>query len=84
MIGLGFNKDGSISKNSEKAVVTPEDFDLVNSIASKKAESLARDILAGDVSVNPYQHGQENACKYCDYRSVCQFDRHLGDRFRKV
>ena len=84
VIGLGFNKDGSISKNSEKAVVTPEDFDLVNSIASKKAESLARDILAGDVSVNPYQHGQENACKYCDYRSVCQFDRHLGDRFRKV
>ena len=84
VIGLGFNKDGSISKNSEKAVVTPEDFDLVNSIASKKAESLARDILAGDVSVNPYQHGQENACKYCDYRTVCQFDRHLGDRFRKV
>ena len=84
VVSLGFNKDGSISKNSEKTVVTQEDFDLINTIAGKKAESLARDILTGDVSVNPYEYGQENACKYCDYRSICGFDRHLGDRFRKV
>lgn len=84
VINLSFKKDGGISQHSEAAVVTQEDFDLINTIASKKAETLARDILDGNVSANPYEYKSENACKYCDYKSVCQFDRHLGDRFRKV
>ena len=84
VINLDFKKDLNISKSSEKAVVTQEDFDLINTIAGKKAETLARDILAGNVEVNPYEDGRVNACTYCDYRSVCQFDRHLGDRFRKL
>ena len=84
VINLSFKKDGGISQHSESAVVTQEDFDLINTIASKKAETLARDILSGNVAAEPYEYKTENACKYCDYRSVCQFDRHLGDRFRKV
>ncbi|MCR4991936.1 MAG: PD-(D/E)XK nuclease family protein [Lachnospiraceae bacterium] len=84
VINLSFKKDGGISQHSESAVVTQEDFDLINTIASKKAETLARDILSGNVAADPYEYKTENACKYCDYRSVCQFDRHLGDRFRKV
>ena len=84
VINLSFKKDGGISQYSEKSVVTQEDFDLIRSIASKKAETLAGNILAGNVAADPYEYKGENACKYCDYRSVCQFDRHLGDRFRKV
>ena len=84
VINYECKKDGMISKNSEKSVIEPLEFDNVSSSASAKAKTLAEDILKGNVSVNPYEYKQENACNYCIYRSVCKFDRHLGDRFRKI
>ena len=31
-------------------------------------------LLAGKIAKNPYQKGQDHACKYCSYRKVCGYD----------
>ena len=77
-------KDGNLAKTSENKVVDTETFDKVNRIASEKAKSIAEEILQGKVTVNPYEYGQENACSYCPYVSICKFDRHSGDRYRAI
>ena len=84
VINYECKKDGRLSKASEKIVIEPAEFDKVSRTASDKAKELAGEILKGKVSVNPYQYKQENACQYCIYRSVCKFDRRLGDNFREI
>ena len=39
-------------------------------------------LAAGEVGRHPFRLGTDTACQRCDYRSVCGFDRLLGDAHR--
>ncbi|MCR5727521.1 MAG: PD-(D/E)XK nuclease family protein [Lachnospiraceae bacterium] len=84
VINYECKKDGTLSKSSLSNVLEPEEFEDISKTATRKAKELSEDILKGNVSVNPYEYKQENACNYCVYRSVCKFDRRLGDSFRGI
>ncbi len=43
-----------------------------------KIKELGVSILDGDIGLNPYEQKGGEACTYCDYRSVCGFDKKLG------
>lgn len=64
------NKDGSPAKNNTSYI--PEEafntiFDYIEKLAAQMGEELHR----GNISVNPIESGDDSACKYCDYRTVC-------------
>ena len=77
-------KDGTLKKGMEKTIVKELEFDNIQKMASDKAKTLAEEILRGEMSVNPYSYKLENACQYCVYKSVCKYDRRLGDKFRPI
>lgn len=36
-------------------------------------------LLNGDISIAPFRTSGDNACRFCSYRPVCQFDTELSD-----
>lgn len=66
-------KDGEPSGTSKQLVHQPE---LEGMLADAKELicALGREILAGNISVDPYRKGSEMPCTYCDFKSVCRID----------
>ncbi len=43
------------------------------------------DITTGEIDLNPFQHKQQNACTFCPFKSVCQFDPIIEtNTFKKI
>ena len=38
------------------------------------AEKAGREILRGNIAIEPAKHRDKYPCKYCNYRSICKFD----------
>ena len=54
--------------------MTQEEYDRLASYVKKQIRKAGRQILNGDIAVNPYQRGDRNACTYCPFHSLCGFD----------
>jgi len=65
-------KDGSLSSTSITG--TTEQFSLLMEYADYKIKEIGERVYKGDISVNPYQKDDRNACTYCSYKGVCHFD----------
>ncbi len=68
--------DGSFTKAS--SVLSDKDFETVSTYVNHKIKELGVSILDGDIGLNPYEQKDVDACVYCDYKSVCGFDKKLG------
>lgn len=68
-------KDGSFTASS--SVISVEDYQVISDYVSKKMKEFGREILSGNIAVNPCEQGTRNACTYCDYQSVCGFDEKI-------
>lgn len=65
-------KDGSLSARS--SVIERQDYETVSQFVSHKIRQFGREILNGNVAVNPCEQGGRNSCAYCAYRGVCDFE----------
>ncbi len=65
-------KDGSYSSRS--SVLSRQELETVSGYVSRKIAEIGREILAGRISLNPYEKGSEEACTYCPYKKVCGFE----------
>jgi len=46
---------------------------------------MGQQIIAGDITKEPYENKDGNGCKYCSFKNVCGFDLGLpGYRMRKL
>ena len=75
LIPVERKKDGSFSASS--SVVSKEDYEVISGYVNEKIRQFGREILSGNMAVNPCEMGQGTACTYCAYRSVCSFDEKL-------
>lgn len=83
VIPVGRKNDGSYTAHS--SVISQDDLEMISSFVDRKLVSIGREILDGKITLNPYERGKENACKYCPYAKVCGFDRSLpGCKTRKI
>ena len=83
MAYFGYNKDGSLSKNSK--VLSKEQFEDILKAANDKAGELGMKISAGVIDINPFVLDKKDGCKYCPYSAVCGFDKHIpGFNKRKL
>ncbi len=83
VIPAAVNKDGSLSRTSSAA--TGEQFRILSDYVNRKIRSIGREILDGNVEINPYQMKKRTACDYCEYRGVCGFDERIpGYHFRNL
>ena len=65
-------KDGSFSARS--SVMSGEELRIVSDYVNHKVKEIGLEILDGNIALNPYEKGQNDACTYCAYRKVCGFD----------
>lgn len=66
---------GDDSFRDRPAALSPEQLaDLGQQLAASLRQSAAA-MLDGLIRVSPLAEGKHSACAYCDYRSVCSFDR---------
>lgn len=65
-------KDGSFSARS--GTVRGEEYEVISQFVSHKIRQFGKGILAGNISVNPCRQGEREACMYCAYKDVCDFE----------
>lgn len=76
-------RDGGWTADSH--VATQEQLARLLQLTERKTLEAADLLLHGDVEARPYEDGQENVCRYCDFRDACHFDPTMKkDRFRRL
>lgn len=83
VIPVEYKKDGGLSSRS--SVMTKEELQVVSDYVNQKVRQLGREILGGQIPVEPYEKGTENACTYCAFTGVCGFDKNVpGFTYRRL
>ena len=84
VIDVKLKNNGDFDANSK--VIEKNDFDLLLNHVSKFIANVGNEIIEGKSSVYPLKTDeQSNACNYCKYLGICQFDRQLsGNKYRTV
>lgn len=76
VIRMQRKKDGSVRGTSGFAALSPEEFKALQSHVKQMTQTLCRSFAKGNVAVAPKRgEGELTACSFCDYRSICMFDR---------
>ncbi len=68
------NKEGLIVGTGKDKLLTSEEFAELQIAVDNKISELCEQLAQGSVEVAPRKSGNETACKYCMYKSVCKFD----------
>lgn len=73
ILPVRLKKDGGYTAAS--SVADEEQFRRLSRHVQKKLAEYGERILKGDIGLRPYELGEEDACRFCGYHSVCGFDR---------
>lgn len=68
-------KDGSFSVRS--SIIAKEDYEVVSQFVNHKIRQFGREILEGNIAVNPCEQGGRSSCTYCAYKGVCEFEEKI-------
>ena len=63
-------------------VPTEEDFALLRGHVRKVLKEMCEEIQKGNIQNKPIRNDGKSPCSYCDYKTVCRFDRNLGNEYR--
>ena len=66
-------KDGTPKKNAWN-VMAPETFRATMARTESSIQTMGNRILSGDIKVDPFRHGNQVACQYCPYPTICRID----------
>lgn len=75
-------KDGTYGARSK--IMSRENLEKVSRFVNHKLAALGKEILEGNVALNPYERGDETSCKYCPYGKVCGFDKAIPGCEKRV
>lgn len=76
-------KDGTFSARS--GTIAKEDYEVVSEYVNHKIRRFGREILDGNLTVNPCEQGGKNSCTWCAYAGVCGFDEKIpGYQLRQL
>lgn len=82
VIPANLKKDGDFSKSS--SVLEEEKlYSLIKHVRNLVVE-IAGEILRGNVNIEPCKIDNNISCSYCQYGSICQFDRNLQNNDFRV
>ncbi len=72
VIPVGYKKDGGFTSTS--SVLSMEHLEEVSQYVSAKITTIGREILQGNMNVNPYKMDKKSSCDYCKYKGICKYD----------
>lgn len=74
IIPVYIDKDENISEKSSKTA-TKEQFEILQKHIKKTIKDISKEILSGKIDIKPYYKNKKTPCEYCEYKSICQFDK---------
>ncbi len=76
-------KDG-VPVAGKSAAISGKQFEHLRNFVYRQMEQFGSAIAAGEISARPYRRKDRTGCDYCEFRSVCGFDRKLsGYEYRR-
>lgn len=83
VIPVETTRDKAIGKRS--SVAKEKAFQWMGEYVNHKITKQGKEILDGNIAIEPYRLKDKTACDYCSYRSVCNFDPKLpGNEYRDL
>lgn len=83
VIPVKYNKNGSLSAAS--SVASEAQFETLSHYVADTVKGIGREILDGNVAINPYERRGRSSCDYCPYKNICGFDSKIpGYEFRQL
>ena len=67
------DKDGNLSEKKTSGITKEQFIDLQNYMY-KIIKQISKEILEGNIDLKPYYKDKKTPCKYCDYKSICNFN----------
>ena len=58
-------------------VMSKEQLQLISDYTELKIKKLAVGIMSGNINIHPFDNGKLCACTFCNFQSVCKFDKRL-------
>ena len=80
-LNLKLKKDGTYGS---MPTANEEEIKLLMKHTKKILKQFAEEILNGKVENVPVKNDRKSPCSYCDYKEICNFDKELGNRFKKI
>ncbi|MFA5636225.1 MAG: PD-(D/E)XK nuclease family protein [Anaerovoracaceae bacterium] len=68
------SKDGSVSGTTDSKLLTEEEFQGFRASIDQVIAELCNSLASGVIHLRPKKTKHETACKYCDYKSICNFE----------
>ncbi|MGX8791444.1 helicase-exonuclease AddAB subunit AddB [Oceanobacillus sp. M60] len=83
IIPAGLKKDGTFNSNSK--IADEDTFEQLKNHIHGLLKQAGLDMTSGGVEINPFLKKETEACTYCPFHAVCQFDPALeGNNYRKI
>lgn len=89
--GVTKNKDGSLNKYSYSKIFNTEygEFKTLRDKVMNTLKIASKDIIEGNVNADPLNYTKksktEDACQFCNYKSICRFDEiYKGNKKKRI
>lgn len=83
IISAKLTDEGELAKTTKG--VKSQDFEYLQRYTNKLIKQIAKEIYSGNIDLKPYKKREENACTYCSYKTICQFNSTLcGNEYNNI
>lgn len=76
-------KDGEFGKGT-KGLLDYKVFEQILSHTMEMAKKMGGEIVGGNIAVAPVKNDGKAACRFCDYKTICQFDEQFKENSYRV
>ena len=73
VIPVYIKSDGSVSVTQSK-LASPERYERLSRFVKQAVTEIGKEIVSGNIEINPVRSGDLSPCTYCRYRTICGFD----------
>jgi len=77
VLPVTFKKDGSPYAGSAAKVLSRDEMEGMLNYVESMVKNIGKRIHEGDKKISPMRSADSDACKFCDYKSVCRFDEKI-------
>ncbi len=72
VVSLKKLKSGDFGKND--ILISESDFEKLQEDVAAKVTELITEMHRGAIDIRPMKRGDDTACRYCEFKSICRFD----------
>ena len=81
VLNLSVKSDGTYTK---MPTASEEQLDKLRHHIRNVLKQIGEEMINGNIKNEPIKRKNSTGCDYCEYKTICQFDRKLGNQFKML